>query len=259
MTELKVLETIIIHASDVIYWVDGTTASNEEVMERLSRPVAVQLTARPSDLQMLHGNGKTAFWRRSDGLIVDGLADEADKAFPPTVPYTLAGSVSDPERRYNPRLFSITAGAAAGHRIVLYPSPLGARFSKAGGLKGTLRWSGTETIVPWALLTLEVEIALDTSMIFRTQADDRGDFLLSVKGLPPLPEGIDHYDAELTVAAPTASATHAPTDPADLTAASLGSLDSEDAFETGIALQIVFGEIRLLQTLNKEFLSVQPN
>jgi hypothetical protein len=259
MASLKILETNIVHASDVIYWVDGSTASSEELMERLPRPVTVRLTERPSDLQLLHSNGKTAFWRRLNGLIVDGVADEAEKAFPPSVPYSLAGNVHDPKGLYNPRNFSVTAGTAAGHRIVLYPAPLGARFSKAGGLKGTLRWDGTDTVVPWAILTLQVTTPLGDPMVFRAQACDRGDFILPLKRLPPLPEGIDHYDAELSIAAPAADATAETMDPADLTAALLGRPDIADTFAASIALEIIFGDIRLLQTLNEKYLFVQSS
>jgi hypothetical protein len=260
MTATMILETNIIHASDVIYWMDGSTADDEEIMQRLSQPLAVQLTDRPADLQILQGNGKTAFWRRTDGTMVNGLADETDKAFPVTAAYSLAGCVEDSKGYYNPRNFSITAGGAAGHRIVLYPSPFGTRFSKAGGLTGTLRWSATETQVPWAILTLQVTTSLDTTMVFRAQADARGDFLLPLKRLPPMPEGVTHYDAELALTAPGPAATTEPLNPADdLTAALLGSPESVETFTAAINLEIVFGEIRSIHTLNKDFLSVQPS
>ena len=167
--------------------------------------------------------------------------------------------MQDPKGLYNPRIFSVTAGAADGHRIVLYPTPLGARLSKAGGLKGTLRWDGTETVVPWAILTLQVTNTLGAPMIFRAQSSDRGDFILPLKRLPPLPEGIDHYDAELTIAAPATDAVSDPMDPGDLSPTLLGSLESADTFTASINMEILFGEIRLLQTLSKRFLSVQPS
>jgi len=259
MRPLTIFETNLIHASDVIYWVDGTTASDPARMERLTTPVVLRLDTRPFDLQLLHTKGKTALWRRSGGRVVDGTATEVDKALPAAAPYGLAGSVYEPEGRYNPRLFNITAGGAGGHRIVLYPSPLGSCFSKAGGLNGTLRWSTTEFPVPWAVLTLVVTTALAVPLVFRTQADQWGDFMLSLKRLPPLPEGIDHYDAVLTLSAPTVGAGAVPVDPADLTAARLGSPDSAGTFADSIALTIVFGEIRLLQTFDRDFLAVQPS
>lgn len=259
MKTLTIFETNLIHASDVIYWVDGATASDPEEMERLTSPVALRLETRPLDLELLHTKGKTALWRRSGGRMVAGVASEADKAFPAAAPYLLGGSVTDPQGRYNPRRFNITAGAAGGHRVVLYPSPLGSHFSKAGGLNGTLRWSTTGNPVPWAMLTLEVTTALAAPLVFRSQADQRGDFMLSLKRLPPLPEGIDHYAAVLTLAAPAIEAGTAPVDPTDLTAARLGSPESPGSFADSIGLTIVFGEIRLLQTFDREFLAVQPS
>ncbi len=259
MRTLTIFETNLIHASDVIYWLDGTTASDPAAMERLTTPVALRLETHPLDLRLLHTNGKTALWRRSGGRVVDGEADENDKSFPAAVPYALAGSVYDPQGRYNPRLFSITAGAASGQPIVMYPTPLGSHFSKAGGLNGTLRWSTTATPVPWAILTLEVTTAQAVPMLFRTQADQQGDFMLSLKRLPPLPEGIDHYNAVLTLSAPAVESGTAPVDPASLNAARLGSPDSPGTFMDSIGLAIVFGEIRLLQTFDTECLAVQPS
>ena len=67
MKALTIFETNLIHASDVIYWVDGATASDPEEMERLTSPVALRLETRPLDLELLHTKGKTALWRRSGG------------------------------------------------------------------------------------------------------------------------------------------------------------------------------------------------
>jgi hypothetical protein len=262
MTRLTILETNILHASDVIYWMDGTSAHGPDAMERLSQPVDIRLAARPAGLQMVNGNGKTAFWLRTDGTIIKGIADETDKAFPPASTYSLIGTVSDPQGRYNPRVFTISAGNADGHRIILYPTPLGTRFGKAGGLVGTLRRTDNEAPVPWAFLSLDLTTSLGAPMIFRAQADHRGDFMLSVKRLPPLPEGLDYYDAELTITAPTAMAPQEPVDPDDpggFSPVLIGSPESEETYTASLNLQIVFGEIRSIQSLNKDYLSVQPS
>jgi hypothetical protein len=259
MTALKVLETNILHASDVIYWVDGTTASSEDNMLRLLRPLIVKIKTGPSDLQILNAAGKTALWRRSDGIMVDGMADESDKAFPAASPYDLTGTAYDPEGRYNPRTFSISAGAAGGHTLVLLPSPFGASLGKAGGLIGTLRWNGSQDPVPWAILSLEVTTDLGAPLVFRSQADGSGDFKLSMKQLPPLPEGIDHYAAVLTIEALADADADMPIDPDELLSMTLGDLETADTFSTGLDLQVVPGEIRLLRSLNKDYLSVKPN
>ncbi len=258
MASLQVLETNVLHASDVIYWLDGSTAAEPAAMQRLGNPLNVTLTTRPRDLQWLHGAGKTAFWRRPTGPLVDGVANEAAKTRPAGVPYPLAGVVTDPDGRFHPRRFSLTAGAADGHAIVLYPAPVAVRFNSAGGLLGTLRWADSVTAVPWALLTLTVSTGLGPDLVFRAQASAHGDFLLPTSRLPPLPEGIEQYDAELTVNAdPAASATSA-ADPDSFDAVDLGATDA-NVFATVLSLPVVPGEIRPVRSFNRAYLAVQPS
>jgi len=154
MSSLKVLETNILHASDVIFWLDGTTAETPSDMLRIAQPLALQLTTRPRDLLVVHGSGKTAFMRRPGTPIINGSATAADKQRPVQPTFAVAGIVSDPEGRYVPRRFSIVAGNGVGHGLVVYPTPLGTRISPAGGLIGTLRFNGSKAPVPWARLTL---------------------------------------------------------------------------------------------------------
>lgn len=259
MTSVNVLETNILHASDVIYWLDGSSAENAADMLRLMTPLQVRLSTRPTDLQVVNGTGKTAFLRRPTQPMVAGVAGAADKQFPVTATYPIAGVVADDAGRFVPRRFSIDAGNGVGHGVVVYPSPLGTRFGTAGGLIGTLRFDGSGLPVPWALLTLTVTIAVATTMTFRTQADAKGDFMLSVQRLPPLPEGIDHYDAELSIAALETATADTPIDPADLVAMQLGELDSDDSFSTPIGLNVVPGEIRLIRSSSRDHLAVQPS
>lgn len=256
---VRVLETNILHASDVIFWLDGTSAANSTDMLRIPEPLELQLTVRPNDLQVVHGAGKTAFLRRPTNEIIDGVASEADKQIPITPTYPIAGIVTDGAGRYIPRRFSIDAGNASGHALVIYPSPQGTRFGPAGGLLGTLRFDATEAVVPWALLTLEVTTALAATLSFRCQANGSGDFLLPLHRLPPLPEGIDSYAANLSIAALASASADTPLDPADLVTMALGELDNDDTFSTPIDLTVVPGEIRLIRSSNRDHLAVQPS
>jgi len=259
MSTLKVLETNILHASDVIYWLDGSSAENQAEMMRLPYAVALSLTARPSDLQLLHSAGKTALWRRTTEPMVEGVASEADLAFPASATYPLAGSVQEPNGRYNPRTFSLTAGNLGRQVVELFPTPFGARFGVSGGLTGTLRFSTNGNPVPWALLTLEVTTGLSGTLTFRAQADAKGDFSLSMNRLPPLPEGVDLYDAELSIVALSTADADTPLDPADLLPMNLGELDSDNTYSNPIGLTVVPGEIKLIRSLNKDHLAVQPS
>jgi len=259
VSRLKVLETNILHASDVIFWLDGTTAETPASMMRIAEPLALQLTTRPRDLQVIHGSGKTAFMRRPVNPIINGIATTADKQRPVLPTFAVAGIVSDPAGRYIPRRFSIDAGNGVGHGLVMYPTPLGTRISPAGGLIGTLRFYGSNAPVPWARLTLAVTNAVGVTLTFRCQAGDKGDFVLPVNRLPPLPEGIDNYSAQLSIEALESASADTPIDPADFIPMDLGELDQENQFSSPISLTIVPGELRLIRSSNRDHVTVQPS
>ena len=258
MKRLRILETNILHASDVIYWLDGSTAPEEGDMLRLRQPVAIDFSSKPADVTALHGAGRTALLRRAVDTLVDGEADDTAKAFPAAVLYTVAGAAEDPSGRYVPRRFAIDVGDASGHSLVLYPTPLATRFGRAGGLYGTLRFDATEGSAVWALLTLRVTTALGTVRTFRAQSDARGDFRLALNRLPPLPEGIDSYAAELAVAADESARADSPATPDDFSVMGLGDLEAPDSFANPLRLDIQPGEVRLLRSANRDHLAVQP-
>ncbi len=259
MTELRVLETNILHASDVIYWLDGSSAEEPADMLHLAEVLQLQLTTRPRDLQVVHGSGRTALLRRPAGPLTDGVASEAQRARPAAPSFEVAGVVSHPAGRYIPRRFTLSAGNGAGHHLVVYPSPLGTRFGPAGGLAGTLRFDPGGAPASWALLTLEVDTGLGATLRFRCQANAVGDFLLPFHRLPPLPEGVDSYAASLSVAALDSASPEVALDHADLEAMDLGALDSDDTFSSSIALAVVPGTISPIRSSSRDHVAVQPH
>jgi len=196
MSAITVLETNILHASDILYWLDGSSAESTDQMQRVAHPLQLVLSNKPADLQLRHAPGKTALWRKPVTPIINGVANAADKAYVVGPGFPLEGSIIDSTGKFNPRTFSITAGNSGvpvpGQALVLYPTPLGTRFGKAGGLIASLRYASDQTIVPWALLTVAVTVPGVGNQIYRAQTDQRGDVLISLNRLPPLPEGVDH-------------------------------------------------------------------
>jgi hypothetical protein len=251
---VKVLETDIVHATDVIYWLDGTSGIVEADMQRIAEPLLVSFTIRPSDLQVVHGPGRMAVWRRPTGPMVEGEATEADKTASAGLPVALAGSVADPAGRYHPRRFRHVVGTGVGHAVQLFPAPVATRFGKAGGLRGTLRSEDTGQPVPWALLTLEVEIVPGTRLCFRAQANADGDFAIALTQLPPLPQSIAAYPAELRIDAPADAAT--PADPDEFIAMEVQAQDT-GLFSAAMALAVVPGEIRQLRSFDRTFVAVR--
>lgn len=258
MTAVRVLETNILHASDVIYWLDGSSAADQSEMERLDHVLSVTLDTFPADMQLLHTPGKTALWRKLAGSVVPGVAAEAVKEKPAETPYSLSGTVSDVQRRFISRRFEIQAGGGLGQAIVLYPTPFGTRLGRGGALRGTLRFDGSETPVVWALLTLTVNLNLGATLVCRAQSDAHGDFIIALHRLPPLPQGTDRYSATLSIQALADARPEQPVDPTDLVAMNLGELTTNDSFAAAIDLSVVPGEIALIRSSNRHHLAVQP-
>lgn len=263
MSAIKVLETNVLHASDILYWLDGSSAENPAQMQRVAHPLQLVLSDKPTDLQLRQAPGKTALWRKPVTPIIDGEASEADKTYVVGPGFTLAGSILDPTGKFNPRTFSITAGNSAvpipGQGLVLYPTPLGTRFGKAGGLIASLRYASDQSIVPWALLTVNVSVPGFGNQIYRAQADHRGDVLIALNRLPPLPEGVDHYGAQMSVRALLSADPTVPLNTDDLVAMDLESLSSAGSFSDPIGFDVVPGEIQSIRSASKDHLAVQPS
>lgn len=263
MSTITVLETNVLHTSDILYWLDGSSADNSNDMQRVPHALHWQLTSKPADLQWRHADGKTALWRKPDTPIIDGRAQDADKVRAPGAGYGLSGTVSDPKGFFNPRTFSVTAGNSAvpipGQGLVLYPTPLGTRFGKAGGLIASLRYAADQRNVPWALLTVRVTLPGGGTQTYRAQTDHRGDVLISLQRLPPLPEGINHYSAQLGVQALLSAVPETPLNTDELVAMTLESLSSPGSFSDPIGLNVVPGEIQLIRSASKDHLAVQPS
>lgn len=141
-----VKETPDLHGSDVIRWLDGTSAADLDLarMAPLDRPLAVIFSTRPLDLEWLHKRGRTALWRKPAADIVGGEASEAQRSRPALPLFRIAGSVSDPSGSWHPRAFDLTLGEGTGRALVLYPTPHATRLGSGGGLFGSLRFDGGE-------------------------------------------------------------------------------------------------------------------
>jgi hypothetical protein len=258
--KVNVLETSIMHASDIVYWLDGTSGANsvESDLQRLDCEMSINFATKPRDLEIVHKKGCMAMWRRSDVTLVSGRAQEADLQYPGGDSYLIEGVVRDKDGLYNPRRFSITAGGASGHTVVMYPSPKGARFGKGGGLIGSLRFQSDNAPAAWALLELEVTVAPNSKMHFKAQADGNGDFRLAMNRLPPLTENVDSYEAELSVRADDTASADAPIDPAELSEMEIGRLE-HSGFESEVELEVRPGEVQHIKSHDEDTLIVKPD
>jgi hypothetical protein len=261
--QLKVLETSLLHASDILYWLDGTTAETLAKMQRVTHQLHFELTSKPNDVQIRQAPGKTIFWRRSAASITQGEASEEDKAFINGGSFTLSGTAYDDKGHYNPRTFSVNLGASTvpitGQGMVLYPTPQGTQFGKAGGLIATLRFASDERVAPWALLTAVVTIPGTGDQTYHAQADRHGDVLLPLHRLPPLPEGITEYSVALSVEALLTANPSTPINTSDLIPMELESLSTAGSFSNPIVFSLVPSEIQVIRSANKRYLAVQTS
>lgn len=239
---MNVLETHIRHLSDAIHWIDRTGTAAATPTGLYEPPVAAPLAVLfdqplPSDLRISEKPGRTLLWRRyaetgpaanvEDATmqrVIDGMASRAQMARPAETAYAVAGQVTDPSGRFNPRRFAISAGNLVGHALILYRTPLGTRFGGAGGINCELRWQDGAPGC-WAVATLVVTPPVGAAQGFTAQADANGDLLLPLGRLPALtrdaPQG--SYDATLTITADPALTADDIPDPAGLPAAHLVS------------------------------------
>lgn len=258
--KIQALQTIIHHASDIIFWLDATTGKSGTIadMQRIKAVLSVELSSRPRDLKLLYKPGRMVMWRDSDSSEVNGLPTEAERTRPTPDTYALTGTVFDDEGNYNPRTFNLSVGLGDGHTVTLYPTPKNTRIGMGGGLVGNIRFFDTELPAAWALLSLEVEIAPHTDLTFVAQADSNGDFSLAMSRLPPLPENVDDYEAKLTIHATTTADGNVPMDPSGQDEMEIAVLDEADEYEDELQIHVVPGEILNLKSFNKEFLAVRP-
>ncbi len=259
MRTVNVAESLVLHASDQIFWLDGSSAVSDDRMSRVSAPLQLQLTDCPRDLNIRQSKGKTVMWRDSGATVVADTPDETEKSFTSPGTYTLSGRVTDPSGRYLPRVFSINAGDAppTGHALRLYPTPLAVHFNRGGGLRLSLARNSDDTPLPWAIIIATVTVPGLGNQVYRAQADQRGEVLMPFLRLPPLAEGISEYSATLSVTGQMDATAGTPLNPDDFVTLELGQPDS-NAFSEFIGFSVVPGDISTLRSDGRNFLAVAP-
>ena len=249
-----ILETLVLHASDFIEWVDASGAQGGARRPVPAQSLRIRLANAPRDLELIHKSAGTALWRRVPAdlrQVFDGEADEAQRQPPNEALYPLSGDVSDPAGHFLPRHFAFDAGRRTGHALRLFRSPLGTRFGRAGGLIGRTRLEDG-TPVPWALLALRVTPPLANPFDFVAQSDAQGEFRLSLERLPSLTKDAPAttYPGVLTLRAAAAGI-----DPDALPAARVrGTGNGNAAFKTQLTVDIAPGRIATLASPGRDAL-----
>lgn len=250
-------ETLIIHGGDLVEWRESSGFTNKPPLRVTPTTLSIEFNRAPRALYVLHKTNGTLLWHKNSAgpsKVVAGTATEADKTAQPTRSYPIEGSVSDPAGRYLPRTFSFTLGANNEHKVSLYHSPLGARFSKAGGVYGQVGFDNGK-VAAWAIVELTVTPPLGVPLNFVAQADSHGEFSLPLNRLPALTKDAPSatYTARLKVRALPSAMPETPLDPERLTHVEIAkgkNSDSTTQFATSLDLAVAPGAIKKIISPN---------
>lgn len=212
-----IIETSILHCGDLIEWRESSGFVDQPPRRIAPAALAIDFSKAPQSLRIYHKANGTLLWHKNSAgpsKVVAGKATEDDLKARPTNTYAIEGSVSDPTGHYLPRTFAFTLGNASEHKIAIYHSPLGARFSKSGGVYGRVMFED-DTVAAWALIQLTVTPSLGTPLKFVAQTDQHGEFRLPLDRLPALTKDAPSptYAAKLEVKASTSANPKSPLDP----------------------------------------------
>lgn len=256
-TRVRVLETNILHASDVVYWLDASSADSLADMTRIAYPLDLIITQKPSAIKLFNAAGKTAFWSTPTQPMMEGVTTDIQRQRSLVDPFVIAGIVSDNSGRFNPAAFSLTLGSGNGSAVKLFPTPAAVRVSAGGAIQGHVAFANNNAPLVWGLLTLTVALGLGETIGFQGQTDSKGDFVIALKRLPPLPLSATEFNAVLSIAGVAGATARAPVDLADALALQLESASVQNDFASSIPLAIRPGEIKRITSFNKSFIAVQ--
>ncbi len=256
-THVRVLETNLLHASDVIYWLDGSSAAATADMSRVDAPLQVVFTEKPKAIHHLHSSGKTAFWQTPTQAMHVGSTTDNDRVRPAQANFDVAGTVADSSRRFLPVQFDLTLGSGNGHAVTLYPSPAAVQSCAGGIVFGRVLNTAGNTPLTWALLTLTITVGVGEDLVFRGQTDHKGDFRMAMKTLPPLPLNTNEYSATLRINGDVDATAETPVNISNLPALNIESVTQAGSFSQQVALTIRPGLQQRINSMNKLFIAVQ--
>lgn len=260
---MSVLETVIRHPSDWIDWIDRTGSVDPDFTPRVDQPLQVDLDNPPRDLRIVAKSGRVVLWRMLSSLnySVAGMPEENLKIRPNDENYVLSGVVADPQGLFLPRRFIINnAGKAHGHSLNMYRSPLGTRFTSAGGVRGLVLFEDKKPAA-WALVSMKVQPPLGSELTFAAQADVNGEFMLPLARLPALTKDspFKEYPATLSVKAKPNLQAQTSIDPDTLTDVNIFPINTEGGSdpEITVSFKITPGQIVVLTSLNQNHLRLR--
>lgn len=260
MSEARILETIVRHASDYIGFYEATGYSASGYKPRVNRQLSVELRQVPVDLVVRQkGSGLALFRNRPEGMtaVFEGRARDTDLEPPAEPSFDVHGVLRDPHKAFNPRAFTVSAGNAHSQWISVYRSPSGTALPHAGALRGNACFDDGRP-ASWAVLRAVVTPTVGAPMTFEAQADIHGDFVLPLNRMPALNKDAPSpsYGVSLSVRADSDVSTVPFADPDEFAACSLGAFDSS-AFDSTLSFSIEPGNALVISSQGSDSLLLQ--
>jgi hypothetical protein len=175
-------------------------------------------------------------------IFYDHVPTQDELATPPfNAPITVSGQVTSRDGRFHPRLFAVPLDTSRLAYVPLYRSTVTTRFDEAGGLAVRLRYADGAPAA-WVIATL-VCTRTGKTFTFSGQANEQGDLLVAMRGLPPPPASSATDQMTMTVVAPATHPQPPPlADPDALTARRL-RLGASGAFTDSVTIPFTRGQI----------------
>jgi hypothetical protein len=178
----------------------------------------------------------------AEPVFYDHMPTPDELAKPPfSAPITVSGQVTSRDGRFHPRLFSVPLNADRVAYVALYRSTVTTRFDEAGGLAVRLVYADGAPAA-WSVATLTCTRTGKT-FTFSGQANQQGDLLVAMRGLPPPPASNATDQLTMTVVAPATHPQPIPVaDPDALTARRL-RLAGSGAFTDSVTIPFTRGQV----------------
>jgi len=206
-------EVIRIPSIGAVFWAEAMPDGSSGVRAIAGPPPVIKVTlseALPSGLSA--ATGKRGLVLLTPPILYDHMPTQAELAIvPPSPPVTLRGAVEALDGRFHPRQFSVTPTRAAPSYVALHPSLQATRIGEAGAVVLNLTWQGGAP-ASWAVLLLACT-RNGINLGFSGQADIKGDVIVPLTGLPPLPASQTSDTMTLTARGDPAQSGQAAADP----------------------------------------------
>jgi len=249
-------ETIRIPAAGAVFWAEAMPDGSAGVRAIAGAPpnIKVTLTA-PLPAGITSATSSRGLALQTSPVLYQGVPTEAILATPPVLPAIVVAGIAQPlDGRFHPRQFSVTPKPQAPTYVPLRPSLQATSVGEAGAVVMNLQWQGAGA-ASWSVVNLACT-RNGVPLGFTGQADVKGDVIVPLTGLPPLPSAQTSDSMTLTVLGDPTQSGLAVGNPDALKPVQISVGSGFSAQQT---LAIVRGQFNTAATLKYPGFTLQPS